>query len=476
MNIDRRDFFRKSALQTAAAATALSLAGSAHAQPLPRPLSEGLVRPGVPTPGQVLWQECEVGLIYHYDISVAAGRFENDNNAYKEKFDPKQYDPAKLDTDQWISAATAADAKYAVFTATHFNGFLQWQSEAYPYGLKQTKWKNGKGDIFGDFVESCHKTGIRPGVYISTHRNGYWDLWDYYVDQGKGRGTPRQEEFNRAAEKMVEELCANYGPLVEIWFDAGTKIPREGGPDVIPIFEKYQPDSVFYHSSQRSDHRWIGNEEGYADYPCWATMPGGKYLSHNSPEWRNILGTGDPDGEIWSPGMVDIPFRGAQGIHNWFWAPNQDHAVFSKDALVNMYYKSVGRNANLLIGEVVTPEGLVPDSDIARLKEFGDEIRARFSNPLARTFGSGQSLELDFGEARRVNHVILQEDIKYGERVRKYRLEGLVEGNWKPIASGESVGQKRIEQFDTISCEALRLQVEQSTSEPLIRDFSAYLV
>ncbi len=474
MNIDRRDFFRKSA-QTTALATALSLTGSANARPLTRS-NPGITNRPVPTPGQVVWQECEVGLIYHYDISVASARFEKDNNAYTEKFDPKQYDPTKLDTDQWISAATAAGAKYAVFTATHFNGFLQWQSDAYPYGLKQAKWKNGKGDVFGDFVESCRKAGIRPGVYVSTHRNGYWDLWDYYVDHGKGRGTPKQEEFNRAAEKMVEELCANYGPLVEIWFDAGTKLPHEGGPDVIPIFEKYQPDSVFYHSSKRSDHRWIGNEAGYANYPCWATMPAGPHLSHNSPKWRNILGTGDPDGEIWSPGMVDVPFRGAQGVHNWFWAPGQDHAVYSKDALVDMYYKSVGRNANLTIGEVVTPEGLVPESDIARLKEFGDEIRARFSKPLARRYGSGPSLELDLGEARRVNHVILQEDIKYGERVRKYLLEGLVEGNWKPIASGESVGQKRIEKFDTINCQALRLRVEQSTSEPLISDFSAYFV
>src|SRR5690606_26602116 len=95
----------------------------------------------VPTKGQQTWQECEVGLIYHFDISVAAGKHTSGNNAYKEVFDPKTYNPKKLDTDQWIEAAVAAGAKYAIFTATHFNGFLQWQSNAYPYGLKQAAWK-----------------------------------------------------------------------------------------------------------------------------------------------------------------------------------------------------------------------------------------------------------------------------------------------------------------------------------------------
>ncbi len=106
---------------------------------------------------------------------------------------------------------------------------------------------------------------------------------------------------------MLTELCSRYGPIVEVWFDAGTKIPSEGGPDVLPIFNKYQPYSVFYHCSKRADHRWIGNESSYANYPCWATMPHGEKQSRNAPSWRPILGTGDPDGEIWSPGMVDVP-------------------------------------------------------------------------------------------------------------------------------------------------------------------------
>ena len=473
--MQRRKFIRNSVIGAAALPAAFSCSESKSTRSGNKEQQLRLASP-VPTKGQTTWQKCEIGLIYHYDISVAVSDFEHHNNAFKRKFDPQKYNPTKLDTDQWISAATAAGAKYAIFTGTHFNGFLQWQSDAYPYGLKQAKWKDGKGDVFGDFVKSCHKANILPGIYISTHRNAYWDLWDYYVDWGKGKGTEKQEEFNRAAEKMVEELCANYGPLVQIWFDAGTKTPEEGGPDVLPIFEKHQPDSVFYHSSRRSDHRWIGNEDGYANYPCWATMPDGPIRSHNSPTWKPILGTGDPDGKIWSPGMVDVPFRGAEGIHNWFWAPGQDHAVFSKNALVDMYYQSVGRNCNLVLGEVVTPEGMVPESDIARLKEFGDEIKARFSQPLAQSQGKGEQLVMNFGKSTPLNHLVIQEDIKHGERIREYEVEGLVNGAWKPIASGQSVGHKRIERFDDFACEAVRLSVRQSTAEPMIKSFAAYLV
>jgi alpha-L-fucosidase len=430
-----------------------------------------------PTPGQIIWQDSEVGLVYHFDIAVAARRHGSRNNAHKEVFDPNEYNPQKLDTDQWIEAAIAAGAKYAVFTATHFNGFLQWQSNAYPYGLKQTKWRNGKGDILDDFVKSCHKAGIKPGIYLSTHRNAYWKLWDYYVDWGKGKGTKEQEKFNRSAEKMVEELCSRYGPLVQIWFDAGTKLPHEGGPDVLPIFDKYQPDSVFYHSTKRSDHRWIGNESGYANYPCWATMPlGDGVISHNSPWWKPILADGDPDGKIWAPGMVDVPLRAEHGIHNWFWAPDQDHAIYSKEKLIDIYYKSVGRNCNLVIGEVITPEGLVPEADIKRLKEFGDEIQNRFNNLVASGKGKGKEVILKWDGTKAINHVIIQEDIKHGERIRIYTIEALKNGNWEKICDGQSVGHKRIQQFDKITCEGIRLCVNKSTSEPLIKNLSAFHV
>jgi len=428
-----------------------------------------------PTPAQIAWQECEVGLLYSFDLAVAAGVFAR-NNTVRERLDPGRYNPAKLDTDQWLEAAKAAGAGYAVFTATHFNGFMQWQSDLYPYGLKQAKWRGGKGDVVGDFVESCRKAGVKPGLYFSTHRNVYWEVWGHYVAWGKGRGTDAQARFNRVAEKMTEELCSRYGPLVQIWFDAGVKTPSEGGPDVLPIFEKHQPDSVFYHSRQRSDIRWIGNEQGHAGVPCWATMPIDQgEVSHNARGWRRYLHGGLADGKYWSPGMVDVPLRGSRGVHNWFWAPNQDHAADSTEKLVKMYDQSVGRNCNLIIGEVVQSDGRVPESDIGRLAEFGRAIRRRFADPLGETHGEGDGLELPLSRPRKIGQVVLMEDIAHGQRVREYQVHGLVAGGtWTKLAEGQSIGHKWIHRFDPVEVAKLKLAVSQSAAKPRIRRFAVF--
>ena len=430
-----------------------------------------------PTAAQVVWQECEVGLIYHFDLPIAAGVFAG-NNTVRKRLDPKLYNPRKLDTDQWLEAAKAAGARYAIFTATHFNGFMQWQSDLYPYGVRQAAWRGGKGDVVGDFVASCRRCGIRPGIYFSTHRNVHWTVWGHYVQWGKGRGTEEQTAFNRVAEKMTAELCSRYGPLVQIWYDAGVKTPAEGGPDVLPIFEKHQPKSVFYHNKQRSDHRWVGNEQGRAGYPCWATMPYRKgELSHNAKRWRPLLARGDPDGGAWSPGMVDVPLRGANRVHNWFWRPGQDRGVYSKDALVQMYYNSVGRNCNLILGEVVTSEGLVPECDIRRLAEFGKEIRSRFACPVAETKGDGKEVVLALPAGRRIDHVMIMEDIARGERVRAYEVEGLgAGGEWRRLCAGESVGHKRIQPFAAAEVAKVRFRATKAAATPKISKLAVFRV
>jgi len=434
-----------------------------EAQQAPRP---------VPAPAQFRWQEAEIGIIFHFDMPIAAGVFAP-NNAVRRVFDPNRYAPARLDTDQWVAAAKAAGARYAVFTATHFNGFLQWQSEAYPYGLKQSRWRNGKGDVVGDFVRSCRKAGLLPGLYLSTHRNAWWTVWGHWVDWGKGRGTPKQAAFNRAAEQMARELCSHYGPLIQIWYDAGVKTPEEGGPDVLPIFEKHQPDSVFYHNLRRSDHRWVGNEAGAAGDPCWATMPNRGEVSHNSASWQPYLKNGDPQGSVWSPAMCDTTLRGARGVHHWVWRPNGERGIRSVENLLSIYETSVGRNSNLVLGVVITPEGLVPEPDARRLAEFGKALRP-YLNPLAETSGQGAEVTLRLSPPQRANAVVLMEDIRLGERVREHSLEGLqADGQWTELARGQSIGHKWIHRFPLQELAAIRLHVRKADRPPRIRRLAA---
>jgi alpha-L-fucosidase len=432
----------------------------------------------VPTPAQQVWQDCEIGLLFCFDLPIAAGIYDPKNNTHRERVDPAKYNPVKLNTDQWLAVAKAANAKYALFTATHFSGFMQWQSEAYPYGLKQSTWRDGKGDVVGDFVASCRKVDVLPGVFFSTHRNVHQKVWGHYVHWGKGKETPEQEAYNRIAEKQFTELMSNYGDIFHCWFDAGNKTSAEGGGNMLPIFEKHQPDGIFYHSSARSDVRWVGNEAGHAGVPCYATMPGlpAGDLSHNSKTWKRFLGRGDPDGSYWSPAIVDIPLRGYRG-HNWFYKPDQDHIVYPPEVLIQKYYTSVGRNANLVIGVVIKPDGTIPEADAKSLIEFGKKLRDRFRSPIAAiTDIEGDDITLDLPEPQEIDHVMLQEQIVHGERVRDHVVEGLVGETWVPLAQGKVIGHKWIYRFkpQTVSC--LRLRITECLAPPKIRSFACFMV
>ena len=424
-----------------------------------------------PTQGQLDWQNFELGILYSLDLPVfAPGGW----SAVRKTMDPRLFSPGKLDMDQWLAASKALGARYAIFTATHFNGFLQWQSDLYPYGLKQAKWRDGKGDLVRDFVEGCHRHGIKPGLFLSCIHNVYWKVWDGRVNWGKGG--PGQAAFARVCEQMVMELCSRYGPLAEIWFDAGLLTPQEGGPNVLPIVDKYQPHTVFYHSAQRADHRWIGNENGLAGYPCWATMPPPDQVEeayHKGPRGvvAHLLSHGDPKGTSWSPGMVDVPIRD----HDWFWVPDHEQKVMPLPRLVEMYYTSVGRNCTFILGATPDPRGLIPDADFNRFAELGKEIRGRFGKPLSEGRSNGKSVEIVLPRPGRIDHAVAMEEIAYGERIRDYVVEGLTAGNqWKELCRGESIGHKRIQRFPPVEVSRVRLRAIHSDAQSMIRRLAVY--
>lgn len=423
----------------------------------------------IPTPAQVSWQDKELGLVYHFDLDVYMPGGHDHERSRREVLDPALYRPSQLDTDQWLAAAKAMGAGYAVLTATHHQGFLQWQSDAYPFGLKQSPWRNGKADLVADFVESCRKVGIAPGLYIGIRFNAFWDVYNYDVNGGRGGDPARRAAYMRVCETMVRELCSRYGDFCEVWFDGGVITPEQGGPDVQPIVEQHQPNAVFYHSPSRADHRWAGNEAGTAGDPCWATIPDvqSQAAGHRDPKLRNqLLRHGDPKGRTWCPAMCDAPIR----EHDWLWIPGREDRLQSVDRLMHMYTRSVGRNANLILGAVPDNRGLVPDADFARYAEFGREIRRRFGAPAAETSGEGGVIDLALREPVAIDYAILMENIRLGERVRAYELQGWVSGpeRWTTLCRGESIGHKRIHEFDATRVAAARLLLHESVAPPVI--------
>lgn len=433
-----------------------------------------------PTPTQLRWQQAELGVVFHYDLHVCGpGRYNQQRNRVTAIDDINRFAPSELDTDQWVRAAKAAGARFAILTASHETGFRLWQSDANPYCVKALDWGNGQRDIVAEFHASCRKHGIEPGIYLGTRWNAQLGVFDFEVTE---RSSITQRQYNQLIEREVEEICTRYGDWFEFWFDGGAHGPEQGGPDVLSIVTRHQPDAVFYHSLQHADARWGGSESGTVPYPCWATFPypvtgaGESARPEIAAGSFQLLKHGDPNGQHWLPAMSDAPLRG-NGGHEWFWEPNQEHLITPSRKLVDMYCRSVGHNSTLIFGLTPDDRGLLPYADVRTLREFGAQVRGMLQHVVARTAApcSGKVVELALPAAKDFDLVVLQEDIRHGERVRDYELQLHRSALWHTIARGTCIGHKRIHRFDQAnSGDALRLVVRKSVAEPRILSISAH--
>lgn len=436
----------------------------------------------LPNKQQLAWQKAEIGVVFHYDLHVFdTSKYNQGTNRITPVEDYNIFNPQQLDVEQWVISAKAAGAKFAILTVTHETGFALFQSDVNPYSMKSLKWKDGKGDLFKDFTDACRKHDIKPGVYLGIRWNSFFGVHDFVVD-GDPNGSmrkKRQAYYNKMVEGMVKEICTNYGPLFEIWFDGGASTPEKGAPDVLPIVKKYQPDCLFYHNDQLAEARWGGSESGTVNYPCWSTFAynftgsGESAIPGISKNGFKLLKEGDVNGEYWVPAMADAPLRGFNGRHEWFWEPGDENSIYPLKELMDIYYKSVGRNATLIMGLTPDNTGLLPKEDVQRLKEWGAEIKKRFDSPLAVTKGKGKIIELKLKKETAVNQFVIQENIALGHRVRAFSLQAYVNGKWQTINKGTAIGNKYIYLSDRpIRTNKLRLRVDESVTEPDIVNFS----
>lgn len=453
----RRDFLTGSAI----GAVACGLGGACATV---KPVSSA-----VPSLAQRRWQELEIGMFFHYDIPIFAPGWKWDS--FKDIPSPDVYNPAKLDTDQWMEAAKAIGAKYVIFTAKHCSGFLQWQSDAYDYGLRQSKWRNGKGDVVKDFIESARRYGMIPGLYASVSANAYWGVNNPgAVNHGKGGDVEAQRRYAKVCEKMATELWSRYGELGEIWFDGGVLSPEQGGPDLYPIIERYQPNAILFQGPEQSKNliRWIGNELAVAPYPCW----GSTNVLTDSDGIAESSFPGHPDGQYWAPGECDVPMR----KHAWFWGECEGKwRYWSDKELMSKYLSSVGRNCNLLLNANPSPDGLIIDCEMEQYRRFGAAIRKRFSNPLASVAGEGEKVEIEFAEPTQIDQLVVSEDIRFGHRVRAFVIETKgVDGKWYFAGDGLAIGHKYIQVIPPTMAKAVRLRITSAMGRPEITNFAAF--
>ena len=423
----------------------------------------------LPTPEQIAWADCGVGVIIHLDIQVFEPEYDF-RQSWGYTPDPRKFNPEKLDTDQWLEAARSLGARYAVLVAKHCSGFSLWPTGAHDYSVRSSRWRGGRGDIVRDFIASCRRCGVLPGLYCSTGCNAFFDVDDVLVRSGDAA---LQERYNQIVYLQLDELWGRYGELFEIWFDGGVA-PRHRDR-VEGLLDRLQPRAVCFQGprSHKSNLRWPGNEDGQTPYPCWAATD--EITQEDGAAAMPGLG-GNPDGSLWAPAECDMPCRAQDRAFGggWFWRRGEDELLHPLDYMVERYYRSVGRNGNLLLGMVIDDQGLVPAADCARFSEFGREIARRFSAPKASCSGNGLVHELALESPAAVTQAVIAEDIRLGERVREYSIEAWDRGAWRPAARGSCVGHKRIERFAPAASDRFRLNIGRAASEPAIREFAVY--
>jgi alpha-L-fucosidase len=402
----------------------------------------------VPTPNQTAWQDLEIGMFVHFAPNTWQAR------EYDDLSTPlSAINPAQLDTDQWVECALGLGAKYIVFVAKHVGGFCMWQTETTSYGIRNTPWRNGKGDVMADLSQSCRKRGLKLGIYLSPRDDKF----------GAGTGgqcktREMQTAYDALYRRQLTELLTRYGEMVEIWFDGSLVTP------VGDILKERAPHAMIFQGTFATI-RWVGNEDGFAPYPAWNAVSKSDAESGVATAMHS-----DPNESVWLPIEADVSIRRP----NWFWSTQNERNLLALDQLLEIYYRSVGHGTQLLVNIPADRRGLLPDADAARARELGDEIRRRFGSSVAETHGPGESLTLSLPSPTRIDQVILQEECSAGQRVRAYRLEARAQGNWQTLGTGTAIGHKRIQPVTPTVVDAVRLIATESGGQAAIRRLAVF--
>jgi len=448
----------------------------------------------VPSENQMRWQEMEYYSFVHFSLNTYTDQswgYGNEN--------VKLFNPEKADCRQWARICKEAGMKGIIITAKHHCGFCVWPSEYTEYSVKNAPWKDGKGDMVREMADACKEYGLKLGIYLSP-----WDR--NHPDYGK-------PEYITYFRNQLTELLTNYGEIFEVWFDGANggdgyygganetrRIDRTTYYDwknTYDMIRKLQPKIVIWNDGgERGDLRWVGTEEGYVGETNWSLLN-----ATGEVPW-GMLHFGVENGNAWVPAEVNTSIR-----PEWFYHPSEDDKVKSVPKLMETYYNSIGHNGSLLLNFPIMPNGLIHPSDekaalgmAKAVKEsfavnLADKAKAEASNVRgnARKFKASKaidgdketywatddsvttaSLTIDLGKPTLFNRFMAQEYIRLGQRVKEFTVEAFVEGDWKEIAKGTTIGYKRILRFPAVEASKVRFNITASKSCPVISNIGIY--
>ena len=451
--------------------------------------SQNVVNP-IPTERQKIWQEMEYYAFIHFNMNT----FTNMEWGFGDE-SPLAFNPSELDTDQWARIIKESGMKGIIITAKHHDGFSLWPSKYTEHSVKNSPWKNGKGDLIKDLEKSCKKYGLKLGVYLSP-----WDR--NHPDYGT-------ENYILYFRNQLTELLTNYGEIFEVWFDGANggdghygganeirKVDKKtyyDWPNTHTIIRKLQPNAVIF-SDAGPDIRWVGNEKGYASKTTWSNIYRDS-LYGGMPDFYKFS-SGQEFGTHFIPTETDVSIR-----PGWYYHPEEDDKVKSLDKLIDIYFNSIGLNSSLLLNIPVDKRGLIHENDAQRMLELNQFVKNTFKNNLIKksnlsfnnkshpinkivdrdidTFCSFKSnenniIDISLDTEKLVDVFEISENINLGQRIKEFIFEIKVNEKWVTIEKGTTIGKKRLIKFEPLTVKDLRFIIYDSKDIPLISEIGLY--
>ncbi len=432
----------------------------------------------VPSPAQLKWHDDEFYLFIHFGPNTFTNKEWGEGDEKTEIFNP-----TALDTRQWCRIAKQAGAAGIIITAKHHDGFCLWPSDYSSHTVRESPWRDGKGDVLKELSVSCKEFNLKFGVYLSP--------WDRNHPE---YGTP---EYNQVFVDMMKEIFTNYGPIWEFWWDGANGEGPNGKRQEYdwPLFRKtvrdLSPTTVVF-SDVGPDVRWVGNEKGIAGETNWNLLNTEGFTPGIGAPSTEVLNSGEENGANWIPAECDVSIR-----PGWFYHQEEDDKVKTPEQLFDLYLKSVGRGANLLLNVPPDRSGLFTSFDSVALAGFKKLRENNFSNDLLSgiatqikgkttrklTDGDGATfvkvekgpVVFRFPKSTIVNAIQLSEAIEFGQQVKSFRVDFLDAGNNSlGEVEGTTIGHKRILTFPSKNVNTIRITIEEAKGQVLLNTISAF--
>jgi alpha-L-fucosidase len=428
-----------------------------------------------PSQNQLDWQNSEMAMFVHFGMNTFTGQEWGDGTENPLTFAPIN---PRVNVSQWVNVAKETGFKNIILTVKHHDGFCLWPSKYTTHSIKYSNYENGKGDIVKEFADACHAQGLKFSFYLSP-----WDRHD------SSYGTTA---YNIFYWHQLIELLTNYGEVGEVWLDGangGSTVPPYDFNLFFSTIRYYQPNAII--AVMGPDVRWIGNEQGVSPDTNWSKIPG-PYFSIQ-PTYNGMM---------WYPTECDVSIR-----PGWFYHPEEDSKIRSLENLISIYFKSIGRNSNLLLNIPPDKSGNIVSGDVARIKEWRNSLNSIFANNLFShvsitasntrynedAFNAKNTLDKDrqtfwaadkdsntaelmitMNSAKPINIIKLEEAVEFGQRISSFSVYVNVNGVWQRVYNGATIGRTRLITFPVITTDKIKIVIEASSESPTLCTIGGY--